>query len=211
MPAARQVPVRPVIPRNAPRPSGRARRRASIQGCIRNKIIRETESDRIGSADACAGEREIRADLSRDSRKQPGCADVRNKPDGDLGHRKPRRLGDDAVARMGGEPDAAAHDDAGHEGYHRLLVAGDLRVQPVFLGPERFHSAVTRSSAIANVFDIATGTKPARARAVDQNEVQVSVLLPIVEYPDDVPDHRGRKRIDFRRPIERDDARAAVA
>ena len=71
------------------------------------------------------------------SREQPGAADVGDQADAGLGHGEPRALGDDTVAGVTGEPDAAAHDDAVLDRHVRLGVAADQGVEAVLVAPER--------------------------------------------------------------------------
>ena len=102
--------------------------------------VGEVGIDGIGGAHRLAGQPQVDADRARRIRQQPRAADVGDQADARLRHGEPRALGDDAVAGVAGEADAAAHDDAVLDGDVGLGVAADQRVEPVLLAPERARS-----------------------------------------------------------------------
>src|SRR5579871_1974411 len=74
-----------------------------------NDYIGKARKNRIRSVHGLPGQSKIAADLARDAREQPGAADIWEESESDFRHRQFRFLGDDAMAGMSRQPDAAAH------------------------------------------------------------------------------------------------------
>ena len=106
------------------------------------------------------------------SRQQPGAADVGDQADAGLGHGEPRALGDDAVARVAGEADAAAHDDAVLDGDVGLGVAADQRIERVLVAPERARERRSLRAAVVEGAHVAAGAQRPVARAVEQRRAR---------------------------------------
>ena len=138
----------PAAPRTRRWRPRRCRRPASISRAISapslaegTRCVAEAGVDGVGRAHDLAGQAEVDAGFARRVRQQPGAADVGDQADAGLRHGELRALGDDAVARVAGQADAAAHDDAVLDGDVRLGVAADQRVEPVLVAPELARAA----------------------------------------------------------------------
>src|SRR5205085_378469 len=117
-----------------------------------------------------AGEAEIGAEFAGRPRQQPGAADIGEKPDADFGHRDPGPLGDDAVAAVRRQANAAPHHHAVHVGDIRLPITRDTRVHDVLLAPEHLAEVATFADAVIEPADVAAGAESSLAIAFDQNQ-----------------------------------------
>src|SRR6476620_3779233 len=92
--------------------------------------------DRVRAIHALPGQPKIGPDLTRRMRQQPGTADVGKKAEADFGHCQLRPVSDDAMRAMCRQTDAAAHDDAVHEGDIGFWEFLDPGVEDVFVAPQ---------------------------------------------------------------------------
>src|ERR1700737_3364232 len=91
---------------------------------------------RVGAGHGATGQPEISAELAGGARQQPGATDIGEKSDPDFRHADLGSLGDDAMAAMRRQTDAAAHHDAVHDGNVRFRKRRNARVHNVFFAPE---------------------------------------------------------------------------
>src|SRR5262249_53590419 len=120
-------------------------------------------------------------------------------------------VGDDAVAGMRRQPDAAAHHDAVHEGYIRFWKFGDAGVENVLLSPQDFSEIAADLRTLIERADIAAGAQAALAGAFQQDQADRGIGLEAIQRLIDVPEHLQRHGIDGLRPVEPDDPGAAFA
>ena len=113
----------------------------------RHDRIGKAGMDRVGAVHGLPGQSEIGADLSRRMRQQPGAADIGKEAEADFGHRQLGLVGDDAMAGVRRQPDAAAHHDAVHEGDIGLWEFLDAGVEDVFLAPQDLAEIALRPSS----------------------------------------------------------------
>lgn len=144
-------------------------------------------------------------------RQQPGRADIREVADPGLGHCQPGALGHNAVAAMSGNPDAAAHDDAVHDGDIGLAVAGDAAVDDELLAPELSALCRALTAAFIDHADIAAGAEPALALARDNHGRNLRIVLEFGQRRCDQPDHRDIETVECARAVQPDPAYRPLA
>ena len=133
--------------------------------------IGEAGLDGVARAHAVAGEAEIFAQMPARAAEQVGAADIGHEADGAFGHGDAGGLAGDAVAAVAGDADAAAHDEALHQGDIGFGVGGDAGVEGVFLAPEAARDGeVALPAGRVDLRDVAAGAEGAVARGVDQDE-----------------------------------------
>ncbi len=154
------------------------------------EVVGEPAEQRVGSSHGGPGEGEMGAEPTRRAPEEPGPADVGDEADAGLGHGDAGALGDDPNAAVGRDTDAAAHDDAVHEGHVRLGVAGDAGVEPVLVAPETGGGGVPGLGVVVDGADVAARAQPALSGTADQDLVDGGVLLPGAEGLVD-PQHHG--------------------
>ena len=137
-----------------------------------------------------AGQAEVDAGLPRRVRQQPGAADVGDQADAGLRHGEPRALGDDAVACVAGQADAAAHDDAVLDGDVGFGIAADQCVEPVFVAPERARKAGALRAAVVQRAHVAAGAQAALAGTVEHHQLDGRIVSPGNQRIPDPPHHR---------------------
>ncbi|SIJ39256.1 Uncharacterised protein [Mycobacteroides abscessus subsp. abscessus] len=167
-------------------------------------VVGQPERDRRSRADGGAGEREVGAELSGGAGEQVRAADVGEEADAGLGHADLRRIGDDAVGAVPGDPDAAAHRDAVHDDDVGLRVFGDGRVHPVFAVPEPGVLVAAGDDVGVHGFDVPTGAQTAVAATGDEDERDAVVVIPGPQGIVDAGDHVEAERIDQLRSVEFD-------
>ena len=159
-------------------PAGSASRAISAPSLAEGtRRVAEAGVDGIGRAHDLAGQAEVDARLARRVRQQPGAADVGDQADAGLRHGELRALGDDAVARVAGQADAAAHDDAVLDGDERLGIAADQRVEPVLVAPERARQRRALRAAVVQAAHVAAGAQAALAGAVEHHQLDGRIVL----------------------------------
>ena len=97
---------------------------------------REPQPQALGAVEPRAGQREELREAAAQPRQIPAAADVGKDADRRLRHGEHRALGRDAVAAGAGDPDAAAHRHAVHEGDARLGVGIFEVVEAIFVEEE---------------------------------------------------------------------------
>ena len=172
----------------------------------RHDRIGKAGMDRVRAVHGLPGQSEVRADLARRTRQQPGAADIGKEAEPDFGHREFRLVGHDAVRGMRRQADAAAHHDAVHEGDIGLWEFLDPGVQDVFLAPQDLAEIALDLGAFPERADIAAGAQAALARAFQQDHRDRGIGLERVERLVDVAEHLQRHGIDRLRPVQADDA-----
>jgi hypothetical protein len=106
---------------------------------------------------------------------------------------------------MPGDADPAAHRDAVGEGDERLGVFRDARVEGVLLTEElRRLFGTPAVDPVGEPPHVAAGAQPALARAVQQHDVDLGVVLPRVQRLVRQPDHAEVQRVDGSRAVERE-------
>src|SRR5690606_32115656 len=133
-----------------------------------------------------------------------GAADVRDEADCSLRHRELTALGDDAVATMPRKADAAAHNDAVHEGYVGLRIAPDVGVKAILVGPELAGKAGAFRSTVINGADVAAGAEPLVTRTIEDDDGDLGILLPAFQRIVDGHDHRIGQRVERLRSVHGD-------
>src|SRR5690606_39536571 len=119
------------------------RRRGIDQGLLevghtfaRNKMRRYSSRQDIGALQPGAGQPEIHAQLARTAWQEVGPSNIGKQADPGLRHRKGGKFGNDPMAAMDGEANAAAHEDAVDQRDEGLSKFADDRVAAVFVVPE---------------------------------------------------------------------------
>src|ERR1700675_4727958 len=115
------------------------------------------------------------------------------------------------MAAVRGQPDAAAHHDAVHEGDIGFWEFGDAGVENVLLAPQDLAEIAVDLGAFIERPDIAAGAKSALAGALQQDQADRRVRFERIERLVDVAKHFQRHGIDRLRPVQPDDARRALA
>ena len=173
--------------------------------------VGEAGEEGVARSHAVAGEAEVFAEAAGGVGEELRAADVGDEADRAFGHRDLGSRADDAVAGVAGDADAAAHDEAAHQRHDRLRVAGDPRVHPVFVGPERAgRGEVAAASGAVDFGDVAAGAEGALALGIDQDEGHVRVGGPGVEGGRDRQRHRVGERVQRLRAGQGDAAGAAL-
>ena len=176
-----------------------------------DEAVGEAGADGVARPHAVAGEAEVFAEPAGSGGEDRGGADVGDEADGAFGHRDPGRRTDDAVAAMAGDADAAAHDEALHQGDAGLGVARHPGVHPVLVGPEaRPRGEVAAAAAGIDLGDVAAGAEGARALGVDEDEGDGIVALPRGQRRIDVADHGVGEGVERLRAGEGDAAGAPL-
>ncbi len=143
-------------------------------------VVGEPGQECVPGADLSARQREVCAEFARGEGEEVGAADVRDEADAGLGHGDPRPLGDDPDAAVRGDADAAAHDDAVHDGDVGLGVAGDAGVEVVLVAPERGRGgAVPVAGVVVDAADVAARAQAALPRTGDDDGLDGRVPLPV--------------------------------
>src|SRR5690606_29147405 len=141
-------------------------------------------------------------------------AHVGDEADAHLGHADLGPLGDDAVAAVTGQADAAAHHDAVHDHHVRLGVAADQRVEDVFVAPEPAGGRIGVRTACLGVgvdgHDVAAGAQAALTGAGDDDGADLLVVGPGAQRLGDGQRHRVVQRVDRLGTVERDQAEAVA-
>ncbi len=172
--------------------------------------VAETRVDRVRSAHGLAGEAQIDAGFAGGVREQPGAADVGDEADAGLRHGELGTLGDDAVARVTREPDAAAHDDAVLDRHVGLRVAADQGVEPVLFAPEAACISRALLPAVVERAHVAAGAQRPVAGAIQQDQRDGGIVLPRQQRRPDPPHHGMRERVESLRPVHGDAACPAL-
>ncbi len=134
-------------------------------------------------------------------------ADIGDEADAAFGHRDHRPVGDDPVAAMGGDTDAAAHHDPVHQGDPRHRQFGDLAVEPVLLRPEA--PSIGEIAALAGpveIRDVAAGAERLFALGVDHDGIDGVAAGPVVDRRLDGQSHVMGQRVQGLRPRQGDAA-----
>ena len=93
-------------------------------------------AERVGDAEALAGQPAIGADLARQARQEPGGADIGEKADADFRHGELEAVAGNAMRAVHRHADAAAHDDAVDQRHIGLAESLDRGVERIFLAAE---------------------------------------------------------------------------
>ncbi len=88
----------------------------------------------IVTANGTSGQREVHANLARQSRKKVGCANIREKARANFRHGKAIALAGDAVRVEHGQADAATHANSVNQRNHRFWMTFELPIEGVFDG-----------------------------------------------------------------------------
>ncbi len=168
-------------------------------------------SHRIGGGEPIAGKRAPGAKLARQTRQEPGRADVGEKADADLGHGELKTIAGDAVRPMHRNADTASHDDAVDQRDVGLGIMLDGGVEDVFLPPELQRLALAAGAAeLVDVAQIATRRKRAPGRRHHDDPGHRIIVAPTLQRLRDRPHHRAGHGVESRGAIERDDTGSAA-
>ena len=172
----------------------------------------DADSGTIGPVDPGAGHREPGAYAPRQAREIPAAPHIGKQADAGFGHGKGRAFGGDTVARRQGQADAAAHDDAVHEGDDRLAVFEHLVVELVFVVKE-FTAAFTAvvERRIAQEIDVPARAEAAPFGVVENDGLHGFVIRPVSQRRADCMAHVERQRMQRLGPVKRDMAHPAMA
>jgi len=167
---------------------------------------------RIARAHAGGGHHQIFADAPRRAGQQPAAADIGDQADAGFGHGDLGGIADDPVAGMAADADAAAHDEALHEGQDGLGVIGDGRIHAVFVEEEaRALGVIAGAASMIDGGNIAAGAKSLVAGSVDDDQIDQGVIAPVLQRRMDRPRHVMAERVQRLRAVEGDPTGAAVA
>ena len=166
----------------------------------------ETEREAFGAVEPVAGQREKLPHPPGQPRQIPSAADIGKQADAGFGHGEPGMLGRDPVATRQRDADAAAHRDAVHEGDHRLHIAEQLVVHPVFGVEERARRGPVLSTAFREHPDVAAGAEATPLGVVDQHRPDPDIDPPRLQRVQHRHAHRGIQRMDRSGSVEPDPA-----
>jgi hypothetical protein len=154
-------------------------RALEVDECIvGNVVIGEAHRDRVACAERRSRQRGVVSQQAGRARQYVGAADVGDQTDAHLRHGHLRGVGDDAVAAVCADADAAAHHDAVHQRDVRLRIARDAAVHHVLVPPEPPVEALVATGAVVNRDDVAAGAQAAFALAGQHDGAYVVVIPP---------------------------------
>ena len=174
-------------------------------------MVGETGLDRVGAGHACARQAEIEAEAALGAREQICAADVGNEADRRFRHGDLRALGDDAVAGVRGQADAAAHDDAVHQGDVRFPIARDHGIEFVLLAPEGMGVSRATCTRVVQPTHVAARTERPIACAIEDHNVDRRIIRPGLQGDGNRLHHAERERVERLRPVECQAACASFA
>ena len=158
-----------------------------VQPLLRDVDVGETDSAAIRAVQTAAGQRQIPAEPPRQPRQEPAAANVWEETDASLRHGEHGILGRDTHAAQHRHTDAAAHDDAVHEGDVGLGIVVDAPVDDVLVPEER--GGVGLAALAIQPLDIAAH------RRADQDAADFAVRGPVDQLPVHGVEHLQRQRV----------------
>ena len=118
----------------------------------------------------------------------------------------------DAVRRVHRHTDAAAHADAVDQRDIGFRIGRDHPVQRVFLAEERIRRRpIAIELGVAQGTDIAAGAEGAVAGALDHDDVDMRIVVPLGQHARQDADHPQVQRVQRFRAVQQNAAGPAVA
>ncbi len=171
---------------------------------------RQAKSIGIGPADGAPSQRQIHADLVRQTRQHAADAVVGKKSDAGLGHGEPVPLASHAMRAVQGNADPTPHHHSIDQGDSGLGEAVERPVEGVF-GSERAARVGDPATApFGHLAHIASGAKgPLRGRS-DEQRIHLRVAHPSRYGGCQLPAHGIRQGVEGLRAVQGDDGRRSL-
>src|SRR5699024_10278563 len=139
-----------------------------------------------------------------------GHADVRNKSDRRLRHRRYHLGPDGAVGAMGRDPEPTSHHHSLPDGDDGLRVGGQATIQPVLLLEELVTGLVETGGVVLSYgTDVAPRAERPLAAGTDEHLLDSGVVQPTIHGLSDPRDHLLIEGVQRLRTVELDDSRPA--
>ena len=173
-----------------------------------HKQIGKARVNGITRPHARAGHAKIRPQTPRSPRQQGRTAHIRHQPDRAFRHRDLRAFADNPVTGMARHPHPAPHAEPLYQHHHRLCIAVNPVIHPVFVAPEIPAKGKVASGALRiQLGNIAAGAERLGTRRVDHHQIHRRIGGPADQRRIQHLAHAVRQRVQRLGPVQRGPAR----